>query len=89
MLREISEALRKHPEWKLTINGHTDNVGGDAFNLDLSKRRSGAVRIALSETYHIDPARLSTAGFGASQPKESNATVEGRAKNRRVELVRQ
>jgi flagellar motor protein MotB len=47
------------------------------------------VRSALSETYHIDPARLSTAGFGALQPKESNATVEGRSKNRRVELVRQ
>ena len=89
VLREISEALRKNPEWKLTINGHTDNVGGDAFNLDLSKRRSAAVRRALSETYHIDPARLSTAGFGASQPKESNDTLEGRAKNRRVELVRQ
>jgi hypothetical protein len=89
VLREISEALRKNPEWKLTINGHTDNVGGDAFNLDLSKRRSAAVRSALSQTYHIDPARLSTAGFGASQPKESNGTVEGRSKNRRVELVRE
>ncbi|MCU1384405.1 MAG: OmpA/MotB protein [Acidobacteria bacterium] len=89
VLREISEALTKNPAWMLTINGHTDNVGGDAFNLDLSKRRSASVRRALSETYHIDPARLSTAGFGASQPKESNATVDGRAKNRRVELVRQ
>jgi outer membrane protein OmpA-like peptidoglycan-associated protein len=89
VLREISEALTKNPAWTLTINGHTDNVGGDAFNLDLSKRRSVSVRRALAETYHIDPARLSTAGFGASQPKESNATVDGRAKNRRVELVRQ
>jgi hypothetical protein len=89
VLREISEALRKNSDWKLTINGHTDNVGGDAFNLDLSKRRSAAVRAALTQTYHIDPARLSTAGYGASQPKETNVTVEGRAKNRRVELVRQ
>jgi len=89
VLREISEALTKNPSWTLTINGHTDNVGGDALNLDLSRRRSVSVRRALSETYHIDPARLSTAGLGASQPKESNATAEGRAKNRRVELVRQ
>jgi flagellar motor protein MotB len=89
VLREISEALTKNPTWVLTINGHTDNIGGDPFNLDLSRRRSVSVRRALSETYHIDPARLSTAGFGASQPKESNATVDGRAKNRRVELVRQ
>ena len=89
VLREISDALTKNPAWTLTINGHTDNVGGDAFNLDLSRRRSLSVRRALSETYHIDPARLQTAGFGASQPKESNATIDGRAKNRRVELVRQ
>jgi outer membrane protein OmpA-like peptidoglycan-associated protein len=89
VLREISEALTKNPSWRLTINGHTDNVGGDAMNLDLSKRRSASVRRALAETYHIDPARLATAGFGASQPKESNVTADGRAKNRRVELVRQ
>ena len=89
VLREISEALTKNPAWTLTINGHTDNVGGDAMNLDLSRRRSASVRRALADTYHIDPARLSTAGFGASQPKESNATAGGRAKNRRVELVRQ
>jgi outer membrane protein OmpA-like peptidoglycan-associated protein len=89
VLREIGDALTKNPAWTLTINGHTDNVGGDAFNLELSKRRSLSVRRALSETYHIDPARLTTGGFGASQPKESNATVDGRAKNRRVELVRQ
>jgi outer membrane protein OmpA-like peptidoglycan-associated protein len=55
----------------------------------LSKRRSASVRQALAETYHIDPARLFIAGFGASQPKASNVTVEGRSKNRRVELVRQ
>lgn len=75
--------------WTLTINGHTDNIGGEAFNLDLSRRRSAAVRRALSERYKIDPARLTTGGLGASQPKENNSTIEGRAKNRRVELVRQ
>ncbi len=89
VLREISDALTKNPAWTLTINGHTDNIGGDVFNMDLSKRRSLSVRRALDETYHINPARLTTGGFGASQPKESNATVDGRAKNRRVELVRQ
>lgn len=89
VLREISEVLAKNPAWTLTINGHTDNVGGDAFNMDLSKRRSASVRRELAATYHVEPARLLTAGFGASQPKASNATVEGRSKNRRVELVRQ
>jgi outer membrane protein OmpA-like peptidoglycan-associated protein len=57
--------------------------------MELSRRRSESVRRALVEQYHIDQARLVTAGFGASQPKESKATVQGRGKNRRVELVRQ
>jgi outer membrane protein OmpA-like peptidoglycan-associated protein len=89
VLSEIAGALANNADWKLSINGHTDNIGGDASNLDLSRRRSESVRRALVEQYHVDPARLVTAGFGASQPKESNATVEGRGKNRRVELVRQ
>jgi hypothetical protein len=89
VLREIADALKAHPEWKLTINGHTDNIGGDASNLDLSHRRAAAVRRALVEQYKIDESRLSTNGFGASQPKESNDSDRGRALNRRVELVRQ
>jgi outer membrane protein OmpA-like peptidoglycan-associated protein len=89
VLREISEALQKNGGWTLRIQGHTDNVGSDAFNMDLSERRSAAVRTALIQRFAIDGTRLTTSGFGASQPKESNATVEGRAKNRRVELVRE
>ena len=89
VLREIAAVLVKNPGWTLAINGHTDNIGGDAFNLTLSQRRSEAVRAALAERYAIDPARLTTSGFGASQPKASNDTIEGRARNRRVELVRQ
>jgi OmpA family len=89
VLAEIAGALTKNADWTLSINGHTDNIGDDQSNLGLSRRRSESVRRALVEQYHIAPARLITAGFGASQPKESNATVEGRGKNRRVELVRQ
>jgi outer membrane protein OmpA-like peptidoglycan-associated protein len=89
VLSEMAGVLANNAGWTLTINGHTDNIGGDSSNLELSRRRSESVRRALVEQYHIDPARLITAGFGASQPKESNATVEGRGKNRRVELVRQ
>ena len=89
VLNEIAATLAKNADWKLTINGHTDNIGGDASNLELSRRRSESVRRALAERYRIDPARLTTAGFGASQPKEPNTTVEGRAENRRVELIRQ
>lgn len=89
VLREIADLLVMHPDWKLAINGHTDNVGGTEANLDLSRRRSDAVRRALIERYGIGGERLTTAGFGAAQPKATNDTIEGRAKNRRVELVRQ
>jgi outer membrane protein OmpA-like peptidoglycan-associated protein len=89
VLSEIAGVLANNADWKLTINGHTDNIGGDSPNLELSRRRSESVRRALVEQYHINAARLITAGFGASQPKESNATADGRGKNRRVELVRQ
>ncbi len=88
VLHEISDALKAHPDWTLIINGHTDNIGGDALNLDLSRRRATAVRKALIERYKIEDSRLTTNGFGASQPKESNDSDRGRALNRRVELVR-
>jgi flagellar motor protein MotB len=88
VLHEIADALQAHPEWTLIINGHTDNIGGDALNLDLSRRRATAVRKALVERYKIEDSRLTTNGFGASQPKESNDSDRGRALNRRVELVR-
>jgi outer membrane protein OmpA-like peptidoglycan-associated protein len=88
-LKEIADVLARHPEWKLGVNGHTDGVGADAYNLDLSRRRAAAVRSALVSRYNVGAARLSTNGFGKSQPKDTNATLEGRARNRRVELVRQ
>lgn len=89
VLKEIADVMQKHPDWKLNVGGHTDNIGGNAFNMDLSNRRAAAVKKALVERYHISPARLATAGHGASQPKATNATLEGRALNRRVELIRQ
>jgi outer membrane protein OmpA-like peptidoglycan-associated protein len=88
-LQEITDALNKNSGWKLAIEGHTDNLGGDPYNLDLSKRRAEAVKVILVTRYHIDAARLTTVGYGASRPKASNDTLEGRAQNRRVELVRQ
>ena len=86
ILKEIATALAGHPEWKLTITGHTDSVGG---NLDLSRRRSARVRRALIEQYQTDSTRMTTSGSGDSQPKDVNSTPEGRARNRRVELVRE
>ena len=89
ILREIGAALASNKEWTLTINGHTDSVGTAASNRDLSERRTAAVKKALVERYKVDASRLSTSGFGASQPKEPNDTDIGRARNRRVELIRQ
>jgi outer membrane protein OmpA-like peptidoglycan-associated protein len=87
-LKEIADILTRHPDWRLAVNGHTDGIGTDQYNLDLSKRRAAAVVKALVTRYHIDASRLKSAGFGKSQPKDSNDTLEGRARNRRVELMR-
>jgi outer membrane protein OmpA-like peptidoglycan-associated protein len=87
-LKEIAGALKANAGWTIRIEGHTDSIGGSAYNLPLSKRRADAVKDALVKRYGIAAARLSAEGFGATRPKESNATLEGRARNRRVELVR-
>jgi outer membrane protein OmpA-like peptidoglycan-associated protein len=89
VLKEIAAILQANPKWKLRIDGHTDGVGNDAANLDLSKRRAAAVKAALVSRYGIDPGRLTTGGYGESSPKATNATPEGRALNRRVELRRE
>jgi outer membrane protein OmpA-like peptidoglycan-associated protein len=89
VLKEIVQAMTDNPGWKLNVEGHTDNIGGDAYNLDLSKRRAAAVKQALVSRYHVAADRLSTDGYGASHPIETNDTLEGRARNRRVELTRE
>ena len=87
-LDAIAAMMQRDPTWKLTVTGHTDNIGGDASNLALSQRRSAAVKAALvSRGTSAD--RLATAGSGSAAPKSSNATLAGRAQNRRVELSRQ
>jgi len=89
VLKQIVQAMNDNPSWKLTVEGHTDNIGGDSYNLDLSKRRAAAVKQELVSKYHIDPERLANDGFGASRPADTNETLEGRARNRRVELTRE
>ncbi len=89
VLEDIARVMKQHPDWKLSVEGNTDNIGGNAFNLDLSQRRAAAVKQALVDQYDIAGGRLGTAGFGASHPVDTNDTIEGRARNRRVELARQ
>lgn len=87
-LKEIASVMQKHRDWKLRVAGHTDGIGNAEKNLDLSKRRAAAVKSALVKKYGIAPDRLTTTGFGKSQPKDTNDTLEGRANNRRVELMK-
>lgn len=89
VMDEIAAALKDHPDWNLTVNGYTDNIGGDGYNLDLSKRRAASVKQSLITQYHISPEGLATGGYGDSSPIDTNDTLEGRARNRRVELTRQ
>jgi outer membrane protein OmpA-like peptidoglycan-associated protein len=88
-LHEIGDIMRRHPNWRLSVGGHTDSIGGDAPNLDLSNRRAAAVKNVLTTRYGMTAGRLATAGYGKSRPVDTNDTPEGRAHNRRVELVRQ
>jgi outer membrane protein OmpA-like peptidoglycan-associated protein len=88
-LKEIAKLLQNQPTLKLLVVGHTDNVGALAANMDLSKRRADAVVKALTTSYGVSPTRLLAQGAGPLAPVASNRTEDGRAKNRRVELVEQ
>ena len=89
VLHEIADLMHRNPSWSLSINGYTDSIGGNAYNLALSKRRAAAVRDTLLTGFHIAATRLSSNGFGSASPVDSNSTLIGRARNRRVELIRQ
>ena len=88
-LAEIAKLLAADPKLKLLVIGHTDNAGGFDYNLELSQRRASAVVHALGERYRADASRLRTGGVGMMAPVASNDDEAGRAKNRRVELVKQ
>jgi large repetitive protein len=88
LLDGVAAILKLHPEiTKLRIEGHTDNKGVRAKNLDLSNRRAAAVFKYLTETTAIDAARLVYKGYGPDVPAESNTSPAGRTANRRVEFV--
>lgn len=88
-LQEIAKLLKQDASLKLYIVGHTDNVGGFDYNIGLSERRATAVVKALTATHGIAATRLTPAGVGMLSPIAPNDREDGRAKNRRVELVKQ
>lgn len=85
-LVKIATILNQFPEMKITVEGHTDNVGTEAYNLELSEKRAQAVRDFLV-SQGVAAERLTVAGYGFGRPRESNDTESGRQKNRRVDLV--
>jgi outer membrane protein OmpA-like peptidoglycan-associated protein len=86
-LDRIAAVLKGHPDWKLTVEGHTDSTGSAEHNRQLSQKRAESVKAYL-QTAGIDAARLQAAGLGATKPVASNDTALGRAQNRRVELAK-
>jgi outer membrane protein OmpA-like peptidoglycan-associated protein len=88
VLDGLASILREHPDWRIRIEGHTDDIGDVSANLALSERRAGAVRQALIDRLGDGPERFEVVGLGESRPVATNETLEGRALNRRVELAR-
>lgn len=87
LLDEVASILEKNPEMEVEVQGHTDNTGSAKYNQWLSEKRAQKVKDYLVSK-GIDPSRLEAKGYGLTQPVASNATGEGRAQNRRVELKR-
>ena len=85
-LRQLAASLDKYPNSDILIVGHTDSVGTDAYNLDLSQRRALAASAYL-QSLGVPAARLQTQGKGESEPIASNDTEDGRQRNRRVEIA--
>lgn len=84
-LRQVAGVLVNNPRTTIDVVGHTDSIGRPEYNQRLSERRAGAVADYLT-AQRVQPARILVAGRGATQPVASNATEEGRARNRRVEI---
>jgi len=88
-LKEVVKVLQQDPKLKLYVVGHTDNVGALAGNMELSRQRAAAVVRELTTKYSVAAVRLQAYGDGPYAPVTSNDTEDGRAFNRRVELVKQ
>jgi outer membrane protein OmpA-like peptidoglycan-associated protein len=87
ILHEAARILNLYPDIRVEIQGHTDSVGSDAFNFELSRARANAVRDHLIRYRNIDPSRLIARGYGELKPVASNLTENGRTQNRRVDFL--
>ncbi len=85
-LAKVSAILQQYPDLKLQIEGYTDSVGGDEYNLKLSQERAESTQAFLVNN-GVNPSNVSAQGFGKSHPVADNSTASGKAQNRRVEMV--
>jgi len=85
-VRSAAALLNQYPKRRVDVNGYTDAMGSDEYNQRLSERRAETVKQALIED-GVSWVRINTRGYGKSNPVASNATAEGRAQNRRVEVI--
>ena len=83
----VADVLKKYPDLKIVVEGHTDNVGGEKYNLNLSQKRAEAVKAVMVNNFKIASDRITAKGFGFSNPLADNSTKEGRQQNRRVEAA--
>ena len=88
ILSAVADLLKQNTALQIDIVGHTDSTGDAKANQGLSERRAAAVKQALVSKYGADAERVTSKGFGAEQPIQDNKTPDGRAMNRRVEIVR-
>ena len=89
VLAEIAKLLQSRPSLNILVVGHTDNQGAFEYNLNLSSKRANSVARYLTKNHNIDQGRMRAEGVGFLAPVATNDTPHGRAKNRRVELVKQ
>lgn len=86
-IKRVADFMKQYPDATATIEGHTDSVGNDEYNQELSENRADSVRQYLIEKFGIYGSRLESVGYGESRPIASNDTEEGKQRNRRVEAV--
>ena len=87
LLAKVRQALEMFPDAPIVVEGHTDSQGGDSSNLILSQDRADAVKQYLVTNFGRNPERISSIGYGEARPVASNETADGRARNRRIDLI--
>ena len=86
-IEEVTDVMKKYPALKIVVEGHTDNVGGEKYNLNLSQKRATAIKAVMVDNFKIESTRIKAKGFGYSKSIGDNLTIEGRRSNRRVEAA--